>query len=127
MSRTVVEETNLSRAINAIAVTLNDQKVEQFEAERVQELATGAMGGEKQLIAYGSGSSGELRDGSIDGEPVARFTYENGEWSATRLPEERKSDALQEKEQKREKQKKVEYQRPLLGRLAIWKKKASGG
>lgn len=123
----MVEETNLTRAINAVVKTLNDQKLDEFDAERVQEIATGATGGEKTLIAYGNGSSGELRDGSIEGDAVARFSYGDSEWSAQRMPEARKSDDLQQKEQKREKEKKVEYQRPLLGRLAIWKKKISGG
>jgi hypothetical protein len=45
----------------------NDQKLDRFDAERVQELATGAMNGEQALVAYGSGASGELRDGSVDG------------------------------------------------------------
>lgn len=123
----MVEETNLTRAINAITATLNDQKAEQFDAARVQEIATGAMGGEQEAIAYGSGASGELREGSIDGEPVARFTYEDGVWSAERVPETRKSETLQQKEQQREQQKKTEYQKPVRGRLAIWKKKLSGG
>ena len=123
----MVEETNLARAINAVTVTLNDQKVTEFDAARVQEIATGAMGGEQEAIAYGSGTSGELRDGSVGGEPVARFTYENGEWSGERLPEARKSEALQQKEEQREEKKKTEYQKPVRGRLAIWKKKVSGG
>ena len=123
----MVEEVNLERALHAVAVTLNDQKLEQFDSERVQEIATGAMGGEQKLIAYGSGSSGELREGSIDGPVVARFSYEDGEWSAQRVPDARKSDDLQQFEQQREEQKKTEYQKPVRGRLAIWKKKLSGG
>lgn len=123
----MVEEVNLERALHAVAVTLNDQRLEQFDSERVQEIATGAMGGEQKLIAYGSGSSGELREGSIDGPVVARFSYEDGEWSAQRVPDARKSDDLQRFEQQREEQKKTEYQKPVRGRLAIWKKKLSGG
>src|SRR3954451_15072524 len=123
----MTEEVNLARALHSVAVTMNDQKLEDFDVARVQEIATGAMGGERKLIAYGSGSSGELREGSVEGEAVARFTYENGEWSVQRIPEARKSDKLQQFEQKREKETKTEYQKPLLGRLAIWKKRLSGG
>jgi hypothetical protein len=122
----MTEEVNLARALQSVAVTLNDQKLEEFDAARVQEIATGATGGERKLVAYGNGSSGELREGSIDGEPVARFTYESGEWSVQRVPEARKSDALQQAEQQRENQKKTEYQKPVRGRMAIWKKKLSG-
>lgn len=120
-------EVDLMRAINAVAVTLKDQKLGEFDAARVQEIATGATDGEQKLIAYGSGTSGELRDGGIDGPAVARFTLAKGEWSAERIPSERKSDALQEFEQQRTAQTSTEYQKPVRGRLAIWKKKLSGG
>ena len=123
----MTEEVDLARALHSVAVTLNDQKLEEFDAARVQEIATGAMGGERKLVAYGNGSSGELREGSIDGEPVASFTFEDGEWSVDRVPEARKSQALQQSEQEREQQKKTEYQKPVRGRLATWKKKLSGG
>ena len=121
----MVEEVNLTRALHAVAVTLNDQKVEEFDAERVQEIATGAMGGERELIAYGSGTSGELREGSVEGPPVAHFKFEDGKWSVKRVPEARKSDALQKVEEEREEQKKTEYQKPVRGRVQTWKKKLS--
>jgi hypothetical protein len=75
----MASEVDLTRAMNTIVETLNDQKLDQFDPFRVQELATGALGGEQKLIAYGSGTSGELRDGAIDGPAVARFAYERGE------------------------------------------------
>jgi len=121
----MVEEVNLTRALHAVAVTLNDQKLGEFDAERVQEIATGAMGGERKLIAYGSGSSGELREGSVEGPPVAHFKLADGMWSVKRVPDARKSDALQEFETEREQQKKTEYQKPVRGRVEIWKKKVS--
>jgi hypothetical protein len=120
-------EVDLTRAINAVAVTLKDQKLGEFDAARVQEIATGSTGGEKKLIAYGSGTSGELRDGGIDGPAVARFTLAKGEWSVERIPSERKSDALQEFEQQRTAKTTSEYQKPVRGRLTIWKKRLSGG
>jgi len=120
-------DVDLTRAINAIAMTLNDQKLREFDAARVQEIATGSMGGEQSLIAYGSGVSGELRDGSIDGPAVARFTLAMGEWSVERIPAARSSDALQQFEKQRMEQTATEYQKPIRGRLATWKKKFSGG
>src|SRR5881227_735586 len=83
----MVEAVNLTRALHAVAVTLNDQKLDEFDADRVQEIATGAMGGERKLIAYGSGSSGELRDGSVDGPPVAHFKFADGMRSVKRVPD----------------------------------------
>jgi hypothetical protein len=115
-------EVDLTRTMNTLAQTLNDQKLGEFDPARVQELTNGATGGEFKFAAYGSGTSGELRDGSVDGEPVARVSLNDGEWLVERVPETRKSAALQQAEQQREDQMKTEYQKPLRGRLAIWKK-----
>src|SRR5690349_8133716 len=98
-------EVDLTRALNALMVTLNDQKPGEFDADRIQEIVNGTTGGEQLYVAYGSGTSGELRAGSIDGSPVAKITLDRGEWSVERVPEERKSDELQQFEQQRSKQK----------------------
>ena len=121
----MASEVDLTRALNALAVTLNDQKLDHFDADRIQELATGATGGEQKLIAYGSGSSGELRDGSVDGPAVAKLELDRGKWSVQRVPEARKSEELQQFEQQRSQQKETEYQKPVRGRLSIWKQKLS--
>jgi hypothetical protein len=118
-------EVDLTCALNALAATLNDQKLDRFDADRIQELVTGATGGEQQLIAYGSGTSGELRDGSVDGPAVAKLQLDRGEWSVERVPEARKSEELQQFEQQRSEQKKTEYQKPVRGRVSIWKQKLS--
>jgi hypothetical protein len=123
----MASEVDVTRTINAIVVTLNDQKLSEFDADRVQEITTGALGGEQKLIAYGSGTSGELRDGAVDGPPVAKLTLAEGEWSVERVPPARKSKKLDEFEQKRTEQTATEYQKPIRGRVAIWKKKFSGG
>src|SRR4051794_22585531 len=104
----MTEDVNLERALHSVAVTLNDQKASEFDPSRVQEIATGALGGERKLIAYGNGTTGELREGSIDGEPVARFTYDGGQWNVQRVPEARKSKALDQFEEERADQKKTE-------------------
>src|SRR5215212_8017799 len=104
----MASEVDVTRAINSVATSLNDQKLDHFDADRIQELATGTAGGEQKLIAYGSGTSGELREGTIDGPAVAKFTYEKGEWSAQRVPEARKSKPLQQAEQKRTKETEIE-------------------
>src|SRR3954452_12023147 len=123
----MASEVDVTRAINAIAVTLNDQKLDHFDADRVQEIVTGSTAGEQTLIAYGSGTSGELREGSKQGPPVAKLQLAGGEWSVKRVPEARKSEQLQQFEQERSQQTKTEYQKPVRGRAAIWKKKLSGG
>jgi hypothetical protein len=114
------------RAISTLAATLKDQALREFDQARVQEIVTGALGGEQALIAYGSGSSGELREGSVEGPPVAKLTLDRGEWSVQRVPEARESEALQQFEQERASETETEYQKPIRGRIAIWKKKLSG-
>jgi hypothetical protein len=123
----MASEVDVTRAINAIAATLNDQKLRNFDADRVQEIVTGAHGGEQKLIAYGSGTSGELREGSVDGAPVAKLTLAEGEWSVERIPAARKSEQLEQYEQERAEQTATEYQKPVRGRIAIWKKRLRGG
>ena len=123
----MADEVDVTRAINALSTTFNDHKPAEFDAARVQEIVTGALGGEQKLVAYGSGTSGELRDGSLDGPAVVRAELAKGEWSVQRVPEERTSEQLQEFEQKRSKQSETAYQKPVRGRFAIWKKRVSGG
>src|SRR3954453_5570149 len=106
----MVSEVDVTRAINAVAATLNDQKLRNFDADHVQEIVTGALGGEQKLIAYGSGTSGELRGGSVEGNPGAKLTLAKGEWSVERVPEARKSEQLEQFEQERTEQKASEYQ-----------------
>ena len=120
-------EVDVTRVINAVAATLSDQRLDAFDAARIQEIVTGSLGGEQKFVAYGSGTSGELREGGMEGPPVARFDFERGEWSAQRIPDSRKSEQLQQFEQQRSKQEETEYQKPVRGRVAIWKKKLSGG
>jgi hypothetical protein len=122
----MASEVDVTRVINALAATLNDQKLRDFDADRVQEIVTGALGGEQKLIAYGSGTSGELREGSLEGAPVAKLTLAKGEWSVERVPAVRKSEQLDQYEQERTKHKETEYQKPVRGRLAIGKKKLGG-
>src|SRR3954451_5992515 len=123
----MASEVDMTLAINTIATTLNDQKLDHFDVDRIQEVVTGATGGEQKLIAYGSGTSGELRERSVEGPPVAHLAYEDGTWNVTRVPEKRESEELSQAEEQRSKQKEIEYQHPVRGRVAIWKKKMSGG
>ena len=82
-------EGDLARTLNALHTTLNDQKAGEFDADRVQRLANGATGGEQLFVAYGNGSSGELRDGSVEGATVARAALDRGRWTVERVPAQR--------------------------------------
>src|SRR4051794_18653176 len=114
----MTSEVDLTRALHTVVVTLNDQKLSEFDADRVQEIATGACGGELKLVAYGSGTSGELRDGSVEGETVARFPLDRGGWSVGRVPEKRGEGPGDNP---------PPYQNPAKLRAEVWKKKLPGG
>jgi hypothetical protein len=73
-------DVEIARALAAITATLNDQKVEHFERTRVQEIVTGALGGEQNLtVDDGGGLHDEsgARIGAIRRTP-------SGEWITDR-------------------------------------------
>jgi hypothetical protein len=43
------DHVEIERALASISATLNDQQLESFDRDRVQEIATGALGGEQHL------------------------------------------------------------------------------
>ena len=67
-----VTDTELNRVINALAATLNDQRAERLDRERLQAIATETLGGEPRLtVMPGSRTSGRLFDAA--GVEVARI------------------------------------------------------
>jgi hypothetical protein len=77
-------DAEISRALNALATTLRDQRPPQLEPERVQQIADGALGGESKL-AYQSGgpTAGELRT-RAGAELVAVIEQHDGQWTVER-------------------------------------------
>jgi hypothetical protein len=70
----------IDRALAAVAGTLNDQKVEEFDRDRVQEIVPGALGGQKRLVVDEGGGlheAGGARVGAIRKAP-------GGEWIVER-------------------------------------------
>ena len=70
----------IDRALAAVSATLNDQKVEHYERERIQEIVTGTVGGEQTLtVDDGGGLHDEsgARIGAIRRTP-------SGEWIVDR-------------------------------------------
>jgi hypothetical protein len=73
-------DVEIERALAAVSATLNDQKLERFEPDRVQEIVTGALGGEQNLtVDAGGGLHDEsgARIGAIRRTP-------SGEWIVDR-------------------------------------------
>lgn len=77
-------DVEVSRSLNALATTLRDQRPDRFDAERAEQIVTGALAGERKLRAEATGpDSGRLlvRD---DGTLVAVIRLEAGQWTVER-------------------------------------------
>lgn len=80
----MASDVEIGRALAAVAATLNDQKLEGFDTDRVQEIVTAALGGEPHLTVDDGGglhdSSSGVRVGAIRRTP-------SGEWITERQNE----------------------------------------
>ena len=76
----MASDVEMSRALNAIGATLNDHAVERFDAGDVQQLVTGALGGEQTLTVDDGGG---LHDESGARVGAIRRTG-SGEWIVER-------------------------------------------
>ncbi len=80
----MASDVEIGRALAAVASTLNDQKLDEFDTDRVQEIVTEALGGELLLTVDDGGglhdSSSGVRVGAIRRTP-------SGEWITERQNE----------------------------------------
>jgi hypothetical protein len=86
-------DVEIERGLAALTATLNDQKLEEFDAGRVQEIVTEALGGERKLeVDDGGGLHDETgaRVGAIrrtdSGEWIAERQNPTAERSDTAIP-----------------------------------------
>jgi hypothetical protein len=76
----MASDVEIGRALAAVAATLNDQKLDEFDTGRVQEIVTEALGGEP-LLSVDDG--GGLHDSSGTRVGAIRRTP-SGEWITER-------------------------------------------
>jgi hypothetical protein len=79
----MASDVEIGRALAAVASTLNDQKLDDFDTDRVQEIVTEALGGEPLLTVDDGGGlhdSSGARVGAIRRTP-------SGEWITERQNE----------------------------------------
>lgn len=84
---------DIDRALAAVTATLNDQRVEHFDSGRVQQIITGALGGELGLTVDDGGGVHDdtgARIGAVrrtdSGEWIAERQNETAERSDTAVP-----------------------------------------
>lgn len=76
----MASDVEIERAIAAITATLNDQQLEEFDTDRVQQVVTESLGGEPLLQVDDGGG---LHDRSGSRIAAIRKT-DSGEWIAER-------------------------------------------
>lgn len=84
MSPTDVE---VARALNAVVVTINDQGMARADRARLQEIVTGALGGEESiLVAVGAGEQHVARLTDREHKVLARVQRRaDGRWVGERV------------------------------------------
>jgi hypothetical protein len=89
----VATDVEIDRALAALTATLNDQKLERFEADRVQQIITASLGGEPKLTVDDGGGLHEesgIRVGAIrrasSGEWITERQNGAAERSDTAVP-----------------------------------------
>jgi hypothetical protein len=77
-------DVEISRALNALATTLRDQRPPRLEPARMQQIVDGALAGEPKLAYRANGPhAGELRTRE-DPQLVATIKLRDGRWSVER-------------------------------------------
>ena len=80
-------DVEIERALATVSATLNDQRLEHFDADRVQEMITEALGGEEKLtVDDGGGVHDETgaRIGAIRQAPGGEWLVERQNTAAER-------------------------------------------
>jgi hypothetical protein len=76
-------DVEISRALNALTTTFNDHRTATFDADRAQEIVTGALGGECNLLIFAEGALAARVVDTI-GHRVARVEHTGTRWTARR-------------------------------------------
>lgn len=80
-----VTDVEVSRALNALITTLNDQHARAVSIDRLQAIVTGTLGGQRSILAQpesSGGPSAQLTDPA--GEQLGRIWLEGGRWQSCR-------------------------------------------
>ena len=76
-----VTDVEVSRALNALVTTLNDQRPSEPDEERWQSIVTGSLGGERSIVVRVE--TGNLLDAK--GKVLARIRSEDDRWIGARV------------------------------------------
>jgi hypothetical protein len=83
-----VSDVELDRVLNALTTTFNDQHPAFLEPARVEQIATGSLGGERKLEARAAGEWRVTLHKADDGAKLATLQRSpEGKWTAEREQE----------------------------------------
>lgn len=77
-------DVEVSRALNALATTLDDQRIPEFRAERFQQIVDGTLAGERKLLVVPSGGAAGRLVTAADGRLVATIRRADDGWEVER-------------------------------------------
>lgn len=77
-------DVEVSRALNALATTLNDQRIPEFRTERFQQIVDGTLAGERKLLVVQAGEQAGRLVTADDGRLVATIKRAEGVWDVER-------------------------------------------
>jgi hypothetical protein len=77
-------DVEVSRALNALATTLADQRYRTFELERFQQIVDGALAGERKLVLHRDGDAAGFVARAGDGLRIADVELVAGHWNVER-------------------------------------------
>jgi hypothetical protein len=87
-SGATVGDVELDRVLNALTTTFNDQHPAKLDPARVEEIATGSLGGERKLEARAAGDWRATLHAVQDGAKLATLERSpEGRWTAGREQE----------------------------------------
>lgn len=78
-------DVEVSRALNALATTIDDQRYARFELERFQQIVDGALSGERKLLLHRGGDASGFVARADDGLRIADVELVDGHWNVERL------------------------------------------
>jgi hypothetical protein len=77
-------DVEVSRALNALATTISDQRYTSFELERFQQIVDGALAGERKLLLNRNGDASGFVSRAGDGLRIADVELVDGAWEVER-------------------------------------------
>lgn len=83
-----LSDVEIDRSLNALTTTLNDQRAQELDLERIEEITTGSLGRERKIEARAAGPTRATLHRAGDGREIAVLERTpEGRWQTERVRE----------------------------------------